>query len=299
MRLERAQGWPAPGAPGLAWLGQAGFWIETGRHRVLIDPHLSDSLARKHAGRIHGHRRLMPVPIAPEALPRPDLVLVTHAHGDHMDPDTLGPLRRRFPDLPFVVPAARLDAARERIGAQASLVPADAGQVLEPLEGLLVTVFPAAHETLERDAGGRHPFLGYGLAWEGGRLYHSGDSVPFAELPALVAAFAPDLALLPVNGRDEARLSAGIPGNFHLEEAVDLARSARASVLVPHHWGLFAFNTADPAAVDRAAAGTRAPSWSGRALARRCASRAEDARREPAPTAATVDDLPEAIARAA
>ena len=163
MQLERASGWPRPGQPGLVWLGQAGFWIETGGARVLIDPYLSDSLAKKYAGQKNDHRRMMPPPLSPDDLPRPDLVLVTHAHTDHMDPDTLAPLAARFPDLPFIVPAAREDVARARIGAGARILPVDAGERLEPLEGLRIDVLPAAHEAQERDTGGRHVFLGYGI----------------------------------------------------------------------------------------------------------------------------------------
>jgi len=71
MRLERVSGFPQPGEPGLAWFGQAGFWIETGTHRVLIDPYLSDSLARKYEGQPNDHRRIMPVPVAAEELDNP------------------------------------------------------------------------------------------------------------------------------------------------------------------------------------------------------------------------------------
>lgn len=251
MRIERRPGFPAPGQPGLFWLGQAGFWIETGAHRLLIDPYLSDSLAIKYAGKPNDHRRMMPAPVGVEDLPRPDLVLVTHAHTDHMDPMTLGPLHRRFPDLPFVVPAARKDQARERIGAAANLVLADAGDRLHPLPGLELAVFPAAHEGFDLDAQGRHPFLGYGIRAGDLRIYHSGDCIPFAGLENLIAAFAPQIALLPVNGRDSARLGAGIPGNFTLDEALALASSL--PYLIPHHFGMFAFNTADPALIDRAA----------------------------------------------
>ena len=63
-----------------------------------------------------------------------------------------------------------------------------------------------------------------------------------------------DVLLLPVNGRDAARLAAGIPGNLTLAEAIALARAAEASCLVPHHFGMFAFNTLDPARIDAAAA---------------------------------------------
>jgi L-ascorbate metabolism protein UlaG (beta-lactamase superfamily) len=259
MRLERAPGWPAPGAPGIAWLGQAGFWIETGGARVLIDPYLSDSLARKYAGTLNDHRRMMPPPVTPQELPRPDLVLVTHAHTDHMDPDTLGPLARRFPDLPFVVPAARAEIARDRIGPAAQLILAEAGDVLAPVPDLRITVLPAAHETRERDAEGRDVFLGYGIAGGGVTLYHSGDCVPFDGLEEDLRGLRPDIALLPVNGRDATRLAAGIPGNFTLGEAIRLARDVGAAFLVPHHFGMFAFNSCDPAAIDRAAAEAGAP----------------------------------------
>lgn len=239
--------------PAIHWLGQAGFWIDTGAHRILIDAYLSDSLARKYAGKRFDHQRMMPAPASPEALPRPDIVLVTHAHTDHMDPDTLAPLHRRFPDLPFVVPAARIATARERIGAGARLIAVDADDSPEPLPGLALTVSPAAHESFEQDEEGRHAFLGYAFASGGIRIVHPGDTIPFPGLPDRLRAFGPDIVLLPVNGRDAIRREAGIPGNLTLDEAIALARESGAHTLVPHHFGLFAFNTCDPAAIDAAA----------------------------------------------
>lgn len=251
MRLERATGFPTPGTPGLHWLGQAGFWIETGAHRLLIDPYLSDSLARKYAGTRYPHIRMMPPPVAVGQLPHPDLVLVTHAHTDHLDPDTLGPLHRRFPDLCFVIPAACQAIARTRIGSEARLVPVDAGDRLHPLPGLDITVFPAAHENLDRDTEGRHPFLGYGITAGGLRFYHSGDCVPFDGLERRIRDYSPDIALLPVNGRDAERRANDVPGNFTLAEAIALA--ADCAFLIPHHFGMFAFNTIDPRDIDAAA----------------------------------------------
>ncbi|WP_414441074.1 MBL fold metallo-hydrolase [Burkholderia sp. 22PA0106] len=244
---------PAPPAGGVAlyWLGQAGFVIEGAGRRLLIDPYLSDSLANKYRGTRYPHRRMMAAPVAPYDFERVDLVLCTHRHTDHMDPDTLQPLARRFPQLRFVVPAATLGEAVKRCGVDAArLIPVDAGECVEPLAGVRVSPVPSAHETLDVDAQGRHPWLGYVIEIAGVRLYHSGDCVPYDGLPEQVAALAPHLALLPVNGRDDERSGNGVPGNFTLDEAVSLCKAAGMRAMIAHHHGLFDFNTIEPAAID-------------------------------------------------
>ena len=178
MRLEARREEIGAG-PAIHWLGQAGFRIDTGAHRVLIDPYLSDSLARRYAGQRFDHQRLMPAPVTPEAPPRPDIVLVTHAHTDHTDPDTLGVLHRRFPDLPFVVPAARVYMARSRIGEGPGSSRPTRIRPTEPPPGLTLRAVPAAHEAFEQDAAGRHAFLGYAFASGGARIAHSGDTIPY------------------------------------------------------------------------------------------------------------------------
>jgi L-ascorbate metabolism protein UlaG (beta-lactamase superfamily) len=255
MRIERAEGFPAIGQPSLFWLGQAGFWIDTGTHQLLIDPYLSNSLAEKYAGSRHPHIRMMAPPVEIAHLPRPDLVLITHAHSDHMDAGTLIPLHARFPDVPLIVPASRAEMARNRAGPDVHLIEVDAGSIVSPLPGLRITVFAAAHEDLEYDDAGRHLFLGYGITSGGMRAYHSGDCVPYAGLLEAVSEFAPQIALLPVNGRDASRLAEGVPGNFTLSEAIGLAHGAEIPYLVAHHFGMFASNTLDPEEIDRAAVG--------------------------------------------
>lgn len=84
----------------------------------------------------------------------------------------------------------------------------------------------------------------------GVRIYHSGDCVPYPGLTANVAALAPHVALLPVNGRDAERSGNGVPGNFTLDEAVTLAKGAGVRVMIAHHHGLFDFNTIAPGEID-------------------------------------------------
>ena len=47
--------------------------------------------------------------------------------------------------------------------------------------------------------------------------------------------------------RSASLLARGVPGNLTLEEAVSLGEAVGASLVVAHHYGLFAFNTLDPA----------------------------------------------------
>jgi L-ascorbate metabolism protein UlaG (beta-lactamase superfamily) len=89
------------------------------------------------------------------------------------------------------------------------------------------------------------------------RIAHSGDTIPYPGLADRLRAFAADVLLLPVNGRDAGRRDARIPGNLTLDEAIALGADAGAPYLVPHHFGMFAFNTLDPATIDAAAAGSR------------------------------------------
>ena len=64
-----------------------------------------------------------------------------------------------------------------------------------------------------------------------------------------------EVALLPINGRDDERHRLGIVGNMDAGEAVDLALAIGASVLVPYHWDGFEGNTVPPGSVVDAAAG--------------------------------------------
>jgi L-ascorbate metabolism protein UlaG (beta-lactamase superfamily) len=240
---------PAPAGTGdrdvtLWWLGQAGFALRHGRHLVLIDPYLSDTLAQKYRGKLFPHRRMHPAPVAPEDLRGVTAVLCTHGHTDHMDPGTIHPLllhnRPRF-----VVPRAERTRALER-GVPADLFTGTtAGERVE-VDGIVVEPVPAAHERLEQDEHGDHRFLGYVVTVGGFRMYHSGDCVPYAGQAELLRDLRVDLALLPVNGRDAYRTGNGVPGNFTAREAAELCAAAGIPHLLCHHFGLFDFNTVDP-----------------------------------------------------
>ena len=237
---------PGPGQIVLAWLGQAGFLIRGQGRSVLVDPYLSDSLAAKYRGKEFPHVRMMPPPLSTDLLREIDWVLCSHAHADHMDPGTLPPLATGNPSCRFAVPRAEMAVALSRGVPPNRLVGVNAGGRVEMGGGIVLDVIPSAHEKLETDAAGQHRFLGFILRFGDYAIYHPGDCVPFEGQAGLLAAARVDLALLPVNGRDEFRSSRGILGNFTFREAVDLCVAAGIPALLAHHVGMFDFNTLSP-----------------------------------------------------
>lgn len=241
--LERK---PVPsGRLSLYWLGQAGFLIETPKLRIVIDAYLSDSLAAKYKGKEFPHVRMAPSPVDPGLLRDIDYVFSTHAHTDHMDPETIVPLAAANPGCTFVVPLATSALALERGVPRDRLMAMDAGDRLPLARGGTVIAIPSAHEVRERDSSGHERFLGYIFDLDGISLYHSGDCVPYPGLVEILARYVPSIFLLPINGRDSYRSSKGILGNFTLEEAIGLASNLKARFLLGHHFGLFDFNTID------------------------------------------------------
>ena len=186
---------------------------------------------------------MMPAPIAPDQVAGVDWVFISHAHSDHMDPGTLAAVASGN-DCQFVVPAHDVSLAKERIGVtEARLVAVDAGDRLELTPDACVSVIPAAHESLQLDEQGRQRFLGFIFQLGGMTMFHPGDCVPYPGLGDTLAATGVDLALMPVNGRDAYRAGNGIPGNFTAAEALDLCVQLEIPFIIPHHFGMFDFNT--------------------------------------------------------
>ncbi|MBK7403936.1 MAG: MBL fold metallo-hydrolase [Phycisphaerales bacterium] len=74
---------------GAAWLGHGGVLLRQGGMTILVDPVLSHRIGPRIGGRTIGPGRLSPAPLGVDGLPRVDLVLITHAHFDHLDKPTL------------------------------------------------------------------------------------------------------------------------------------------------------------------------------------------------------------------
>ena len=89
-------------------------------------------------------------------------------------------------------------------------------------------------------------FLGYVLEIGGIRFYHSGDCLVYPELPATLSALAPDVLMIPINGRDHMREARGIVGNMNETEAAWLCAQVGPSYVIPMHYECIAGNTGNP-----------------------------------------------------
>lgn len=228
----------------LWWLGQSGFLLQWQGQRVLFDPYLSDSLSKKYAHTNKPHVRISERVIDPALLQGIDIVTSSHNHTDHLDAETLQPILANNPQTRFVIPEANRDFVVERVGCALDFpIGLNAGHSYQCGAFTLHGV-PAAHNDLELDAAGNHRFMGFVLEFGSWKIYHSGDTLWYEGMEDILTPFQVDIALLPINGNDPAR---GVAGNLNAQEAVDLGLAIGAKMVIPHHYDLFAFNTADPA----------------------------------------------------
>jgi L-ascorbate metabolism protein UlaG (beta-lactamase superfamily) len=227
----------------LWWLGQSGYLLLWKGKRVLIDPYLSDSLTKKYAATNKPHERMSERVVDPELLKNISIITSSHNHTDHLDGETLIPLIKNNPDAVLVIPAANRSFVSNRIE-----MPEDFAVGLNDGESVTIDEFefygvPAKHNEIERDEDGRCKFMGYVISFGKWKIYHSGDTLWYDEMPSLLKPFQVDVALLPINGDDPTR---GVAGNLNGKEAAELSKAIGAKIVIPCHYDMFTFNTADP-----------------------------------------------------
>ena len=231
------------------WLGQSGFLLVTPEGTVLFDPYLSDSLTKKYADTDKPHVRVTEQVLNPARLTDIDLITSSHNHTDHLDADTLLPLLEANPQAKLLIPRANREFVLGRLGDITDrLVEMNAGENAN-LAGIEVFGVTAAHNELERDEAGNCKFMGYIVKLAGKTFYHSGDTLIHEGLAACLKAFAPDVAFLPINGNKPERR---VAGNLNGNEAAALGREINAGLVIPHHFDMFEFNTADPGIFEEA-----------------------------------------------
>jgi L-ascorbate metabolism protein UlaG (beta-lactamase superfamily) len=145
-----------------------------------------------------------------------DVILITHAHHDHLQPHEIE--RLRTPTTKLVAPR---DVADELTG---DVTPIEPGQAVEA-SGLKIEAVPAYNTAEERLD--MHPkangWVGYLFEFGGRSYYHAGDTDALPELESL----DPDVAMVPIGGTY----------TMDWEEAAGFVKAMEPRMAVPMHYG--------------------------------------------------------------
>ncbi len=199
----------------ITWLGQAGLLIQAAGQQILIDPYLSDSVASLDPCKA----RRIPVDEQFWAL-KPDIIVCTHDHLDHTDPETLRHYLLQDGAITVLAPGNAYNRVKAFRGNHRYVLFEHHSEWSE--DGLRLIAVRAVHSDPQA--------IGVVLETEDYRLYITGDTLYNTEIFDDLAAFEHiDVILLPING---------VGNNMNRIDAARLCERLSPGIAVPLHWGL-------------------------------------------------------------
>lgn len=159
-------------------------------------------------------------PAAYAGLPSPDLILITHEHGDHYAPETLAALvgeQTRLLTNPAVHAMLPAD-----LQARATAIANDERTTVNDIGILAVPAYNTTEDRLQYHPPGRDN--GYVLEIDGQRVYIGGDTEDIPEMRALEGI---DIAFLPMN----------LPYTMDVAQAASAVDAFAPRVVYPYHYG--------------------------------------------------------------
>ena len=220
-RVERRE--VLPGQLIAWWLGGAGFIFKTSHGtQLFIDPYLSDIV-----NEIFNQGRAFPPPLTAEQS-RPDVLLCTHWHEDHLDPASVPIMARKNPQASLLMPPSAMARTLSWGVPRRQITPLKAGQSIT-VKDIKILPVPARHNPGVE--GWEVPdAVSLILEIDGLKIFFSGDTEYDTGLRKL-KPFGIQAAFLCING---------VGGNMNAYEAALLAWQLGATTLVPMHHYLWA-----------------------------------------------------------
>ena len=198
----------------ITYLGQAGLMFETESSVIMIDPYLSDSVKKVNP---KNYRRL---PIDKSYLEiKPDVIIFTHNHLDHYDPETVEKFIIEDSNILVLAPKSVWDEVR-KIGGNNNYVLFNRHTSWTE-NGIKFTAVKAEHSDITP----------IGVIIDDGekKYYITGDTLYnreiFSDLPEKI-----DMVFLPING---------VGNNMNVTDAVRFFKDSGAKWAVPYHVGMF------------------------------------------------------------
>ena len=214
---------PAAGKVRVTWIGHASFLLQFAAHSVVLDPNWA---------RWHGIVKRVRAPgLNLREVPAVDLVLVSHAHFDHLHKRSLRVLQARHG---IIVPRGSADLVRKLDFPRVWEM-----RVWDRLEiAEMEIIHTPSHHWGARLIHDTHRDYGGYIVNAGGRsVFHCGDSAYFAGFKEIGKRFPDiDIALMPI-GAYEA--PSGRDVHLNPEEAVQAFAELGAKVMIPMHYGTF------------------------------------------------------------
>ena len=205
----------------ITWIGQAGFLIESDGNKILIDPYLSNSIEAVNPD----FKRL--IPIKEEYLEiEPDVLICTHDHLDHTDPETLKHILKTEKPIDILASGLAWKHIRTLNFTQHNNLLFDVGTEITS-HGILFKAVKAVHS--DENA------IGVIMECEGKKIYITGDTLYNEEIFKSLGEI--DLLFVCMNG---------FGNNMNIEDATRFAKKVYAKETIPMHWGMFEKATADP-----------------------------------------------------
>lgn len=153
-----------------------------------------------------------------EDLPKPDLVLITDIHPDHMDWNTLGDLIEKD-KTHIIAPKAVADKAPD--GQEIEVLRNNRNTTFEGIDIQAMPMYNITKERLKNHTKGRGN--GYILSFGGKRIYISGDTEDTKEMRALKNI---DIAFLCMN----------LPYTMSVEQAASAVEAFQPKEVYPYHY---------------------------------------------------------------
>jgi L-ascorbate metabolism protein UlaG (beta-lactamase superfamily) len=216
----------------LAWLGHATVLINFYGVRVLTDPALFPRIGVDAWITSIGPRRLVSCALPPSQLPEIDVVLVSHAHFDHLDTPSLAAVRGRPAALMArgtsdLLPRKRYSSVRELGWGESVRINTARGD-------LEVRAIEVKHWGARMGRDTYRGYNGYILRREGRALLFGGDTAQTPLFKSYRRHGPYDAAIMPIGAYDP-----WIRNHCSPEQSVAMADAAGARLFVPIHHKTF------------------------------------------------------------
>ena len=223
----------------VSWIGHATFMVRLDGVTVLTDPVFS---RRASPISFAGPARLLPPGLMIEDLPPIDVVVISHAHYDHLDKATLA----RLPNKERITAIVPLGLGKyfKGYGTVKEVDWYDEVTLPSPKGGFKLTAYPAVHWS------NRSPFdinrtlwMSYGFSAGGRSVFHSGDTETHPSLFGEIGTHMAenhggcDLGLMSVGAYAPRDFMRG--AHMDPEGGVKMGRELGCKRMVPMHWGTF------------------------------------------------------------